>query len=191
MYIVKKNGGITLKDFKFDYYRFSGNYNISLFKIIRNWQLLFMYLYRKDLNIKFKLIRKLLENYRTKIGRKRGVEIPISAKIGKGFLMIHPYLITINRDAIIGENCTMMKGSTIGSQKRGSKKGAPILGNDVYVGLNSTIVGNIRIGDNVLIAPNTFVNFDVPSNSVVIGSPGTIHHSENATKEYHNNAIEE
>lgn len=62
--------------------------------------------------------------------------------------------------------------------------GSPTIGNRVFVGINATIVGNIKIGDDVLIAPNTFVNFDVPSHSVVIGNPGVIHHKENATVGY-------
>ena len=51
------------------------------------------------------------------------------------------------------------------------------------------IVGNIHIGDNVLIAPNTYVNVDVPSNSIVIGNPAIIHKNENATKEYITNIV--
>ena len=58
------------------------------------------------------------------------------------------------------------------------------MGNRVWVGANSTICGNVRIGDNVLIAANTFVNCDVPSHSIVIGNPCVIKHDENATKEY-------
>ena len=50
------------------------------------------------------------------------------------------------------------------------------------VGINSTIVGRVRIGNDVMIAPNTFVNFDVPSHSIVIGNPAEIHHKDNATK---------
>ena len=75
-------------------------------------------------------------------------------------------------------------GCTIGRENRGKRKGAPQIGNCVSVGINSTIVGNIKIGNNVLIAPNSFVNFDVPDNSVVIGNPGVIHHKENATEGY-------
>lgn len=52
------------------------------------------------------------------------------------------------------------------------------------VGINSTIVGRVRIGNDVMIAPNTFVNFDVPSHSIVIGNPAVIHHKDNATKGY-------
>ena len=55
------------------------------------------------------------------------------------------------------------------------------------MGVNSTIVGNITIGDDVLIAPNSYVNFDVPPHSIVIGNPGKIIHREKATQDYINN----
>ena len=53
---------------------------------------------------------------------------------------------------------------------------------EVYIKLQ--IVGNITIGDDVLIAPNAYVNFDVPSHSVVVGNPGKIISRENATEGY-------
>ena len=84
----------------------------------------------------------------------------------------------------IGNNVNLHKGCTIGRENRGKREGAPTIGNQVYVGINSTIVGNIRIGDDVMIAPNSFVNFDVPDHSVVIGNPGVIHRKENATQGY-------
>lgn len=46
------------------------------------------------------------------------------------------------------------------------------------------LCGGIHIGSNVLIAANSFVDFDVPDNSIVVGNPGTIHHKEEATKDY-------
>ena len=94
--------------------------------------------------------------------------------------MIHPYNITVSHFAVIGDNVTMLKGSTVGIDK----KGAPTIGNRVYIGINSTVIGKVVIGDNVLIAPNTMVNVDVPSNSVVIGSPCRIIPKENPTKNY-------
>ena len=66
----------------------------------------------------------------------------------------------------------------------GGRRGTPVIGNRVYIGLNSTIVGGISIGDDVLIAPNTFVNEDVPSHSIVIGNPCKIISKANATEEY-------
>lgn len=97
---------------------------------------------------------------------------------------MHPYDITVNSNAKLGENVTLFKGATIGSIRSGNRKGLPKIGNRVVVGLNATVVGNISIGDNVFIAPNAFVNFDVPDNSVVIGNPGIIKHKENAAVDY-------
>ena len=49
--------------------------------------------------------------------------------------------------------------------------------------------GEMALGRNVLIAPNAYVNFDVPDNSIVIGNPGKIIHKENATQDYINRKI--
>ena len=56
--------------------------------------------------------------------------------------------------------------------------------------MNATIVGKVVIGDDVLIAPNAFVNCDVPSHSIVIGNPSQIHHKDFATQGYINNVEE-
>lgn len=69
------------------------------------------------------------------------------------------------------------------------KNGCPVICDEVWIGANSVIVGKIKIGKNVLIAPNAYVNFDVPENSIVIGNPGVIHHTEEATKGYIRNKI--
>lgn len=80
----------------------------------------------------------------------------------------------------MGENINIHKGVTIGNENRGKRKDAPVMGNNVWIGINSTIVGNVLIGDDVLIAPNTLVNFDVPNHSVVISNLGIIKHVEKA-----------
>ena len=113
-----------------------------------------------------------------------GLEIPWNLKCGKGLYLGHAYNITINPNVVIGEWCNLHKGVTIGQQNRGRQKGSPTIGNRVWIGVNATVVGNVTIGDDVLIAPGAFVNFDVPSHSVVIGNPAQIHHKENATEGY-------
>lgn len=52
------------------------------------------------------------------------------------------------------------------------------------MGANSIVIGGVKIGDYVLIAPGAFVNFDVPPNSIVIGNPGKIIPSERSTDKY-------
>lgn len=66
----------------------------------------------------------------------------------------------------------------------GGRQGAPVIGNEVWIGINAAIVGKITIRDDVLIAPNSYVNCDVPSHSIVFGNPCIIKHRENATEGY-------
>lgn len=120
------------------------------------------------------------------IRNKRGIEISCKTKIGKGLYLGHVYNITINPAVVIGENCNIHKGVTIGQENRGIRKGVPTIGNEVWIGMNATVVGSITIGDDVLIAPNSFVNQDVPSHSVVIGNPCIIKSKRNATEDYIN-----
>jgi serine O-acetyltransferase len=115
---------------------------------------------------------------------KYGYEIPVPARFGKGIFINHMGNVIINPLAVIGDNFTTNGSLVIGQTNRGSKKGVPTLGNNVWVGNGAVIVGKINIGNNVMIAPNAYVNFDVPDNSVVIGNPGTIRQNENATDGY-------
>lgn len=103
--------------------------------------------------------------------------------------MGHAYNITINCRATIGRNCNIHKGIVIGQANRGAHKGCPTIGDRVWIGINAAIVGKI-IGDDVLIAPNSFVNVDVPSHSVVFGNPCVIKHRDHATDGYVNNVVE-
>ena len=143
-----------------------------------------MYFFRKaqETNNKFlkKIYRRLTRHYRT----VHGLEIPDELKVGGGLYIGHPYCITINPKTIIGENVNIHKGVTLGQENRGLRKGAPIIGNRVWIGINSSIVGHITVGDDVLIAPNSFVNCDIPSHSIVFGNPCVIKRCENATESY-------
>ena len=89
----------------------------------------------------------------------------------------------------IRKNINIATGVTIGQENRGKRKGCPTIGDNVWIGTNSVIVGNIKIGNDVLIAPLAFVNFDVPDHSVVIGNPARIIFKENATEGYINKTV--
>lgn len=124
-----------------------------------------------------------------RLSRKYGLEFSTSAKIGKGLYLGHPYNITVGEGAKLGNNVNIHKGATIGVENRGARMGAPTIGDRVFIGINSTIMGKVSIGDDVMICPGAFVNFDVPSHSVVIGNPGVIHSRINATEDYIVNCV--
>ncbi len=118
------------------------------------------------------------------------IQIPHHVKIGSGFYIGHFGPIIVNSKVTIGTNVNISPGVVIGQTNRGEKKGTPIIGNQVWIGSNSVIVGNINIGSNVLIAPLSYVNFSIPDNSIVMGNPArVIKSSLNATTHYINNII--
>lgn len=176
---------------KKDYYRLTGKeYKLCrfIFSYITEHRIRFIYTYRKLQCISNKRIiaKLLLLFYHRSLKVLYGLEINPSVEIGPGIHMSHPYNITINNGAKLGSNVNIHKGVTIGQENRGKRAGTPTIGNMVYIGINSTIVGNVTIGDDVLIAPNTFVNCNVPSHSVVLGNPCKIIPKENATEGYVN-----
>jgi len=118
-----------------------------------------------------------------------GIQIPQGTQIGKGFYIGHFGNIIINENAVIGENCNVAPGISIGQTNRGKKKGCPKIGDFVWIGTGSVLVGKIKIGNNVLIAPLSYVNIDVPDNSIVIGNPCKIIPNESATTDYINNVL--
>lgn len=115
------------------------------------------------------------------LSRKTGIDFGGNRNIGKCLIIGHWGRIVINGDAKFGDEIMITHNVTIGRDIRGKRAGVPTFGNKICIRTNSTVVGNITIGDDVLIAPNTFVNFDVPSHSVVVGNPAQIHHRDNAT----------
>lgn len=124
--------------------------------------------------------RLLLRRYSIKYG----FQISPNTAIGEGLYIGHFGAIVINPMAKLGKHCNITSGVTIGQTNRGKLKGYPVIGDKVWIGSNSTIVGGIRIGSNVMIAPNSFVNFDVPDNSLVIGSEAKVIAREDPTASY-------
>lgn len=104
---------------------------------------------------------------------KYGIQIPPQTHIADGFRIVHFGTIVVNPGAKIGKNFNLAEGTLIGNSQ-GKKAGVPTIGDNVCMNANSIIIGGVHIGNNVLIAPGAFVNFDVPDNSIVIGNPGKI-----------------
>ncbi|HKX85282.1 MAG TPA: hypothetical protein VJL37_01325 [Flavobacterium sp.] len=112
-----------------------------------------------------------------------GISIPASASIGHSFYIGHFGGIILNSKSVIGNNCNISQGVTIGVSGIDEKRGVPTIGNNVYVGANTVIAGNIIIGDNALIGACTLVNTNVEPNAVMLGVPA-IKISEKGSKGY-------
>lgn len=85
--------------------------------------------------------------------------------------MPHPYMVMVNENTVIGENCTFYHNVTIGSRQFGMVAGAPTIGDDVIIYPNACIIGKITIGPRAIIGAGSVVVRDVPPNTVVAGNP--------------------
>lgn len=171
-----------------DLYRHGGLKGINGF--VKAWfypGFRYTFLFRKASQTKESTIpgifyRLLLRRYRFKYG----FEINSHAQIGEGFYLTSHCSPVVIGPIKIGKNCNVGHSVTIGRSRAGKRIGGPTLEDQVWIGTGAVIVGRINIGTNVLIAPNAFVNFDVPDNSLVIGNPGKIVSKESPTKDYIN-----
>lgn len=102
---------------------------------------------------------------------KWGIEISPYAKIGKGMLVYHFGGVIIGSEAVIGENFSVSHDVTIGLSGQGPRRGAPTIGDNVYVAPGARIAGRIRIGHHAKIGANVVIEKDVPDYALVQVAP--------------------
>ena len=103
-----------------------------------------------------------------------GIEIHPGATIGKGLFIDHGMGVVIGETAVIGDNCTLYQGVTLGGTGTEKGKRHPTLGNNVMVGCGAKILGPFTVGDNSKIAAGAVVLSEVPPNSTCVGVPARI-----------------
>ena len=121
-----------------DYVRSTDDKEFVLTHFLRDYifqhRLRYMIYFRLAQKTKSRIMRLFYDYKLLRLCRKYGIEIKSATKIGAGFSMIHPYNITVSPQAVLGRNCTMMKGSTVGCAL-GKRAGVPVIGDCVYIGL--------------------------------------------------------
>ena len=171
--------------FKKDLYRYYGDDGEPfLKKVFRPLELKYIFWFRKANRCKFLPLKFFYMFILMCLSNKTQIQIPARTTIGEGFYIGHLGRVIIHPDAVLGKNINIGTGVTIGMENRGKRKGAPVISDNCWIGTNAVVVGNVKIGSDVLIAPLTYVNFDVPDHSIVVGNPGRIIPKENATEDY-------
>ncbi len=112
-----------------------------------------------------------------------GIEIHPAAQIGKGLFIDHGCAVVIGETAIIGDNCTIYQGVTLGGTGKHVGKRHPTIGNNVMVGAGAKVLGPVVVGDNSKIAAGAVVLKDIPDNSTAVGIPARIVRGKNVDTE--------
>ena len=105
---------------------------------------------------------------------RTGIEIHPGATIGKGLFIDHGTGIVIGETTVIGDNCLLYQGVTLGGTGKDKGKRHPTLGNNVLVGSGAKVLGPFRVGNNVKIAANAVVLNEIPDDCTAVGVPARV-----------------
>jgi serine O-acetyltransferase len=103
-----------------------------------------------------------------------GIELPYSAKVGRRVIFEHQHGIVVHGETVIGDDCIIRQGVTLGIRNMDRLTEAPVLGRGVNVGAGAKIIGNVHIGDGAAIGANAVVLKDVPAGALAIGVPAQL-----------------
>jgi serine O-acetyltransferase len=110
----------------------------------------------------------------SKVSELFNIDIHPAAKIGKGIMIDHASGLVIGETAVVGDDCSIFHGVSLGGIGSEEYDRHPKVGKNVLLAANSTILGNIKIGDNVKIGAGSVVISDIPENSTAVGVPARI-----------------
>jgi len=150
--------------------------------------LLWVFLISPIPGLKFMTIFRLTQHYRYKnrilfyffflwlrrLKVKYGFDISYRTRIGKGCYIGHFGTVVIHGDAVIGENCNISQGITVGISNYGKNQGVPTIGNNVFIGPGAAVFGNITIGNNVTIGSNCVVTESIADFKTVVASKAIV-----------------
>lgn len=142
------------------------------------WALLVYRISHQRLSIKNRLIRAIW--YFINVVMQKIVEVltgiclPESTKVGRRLCIEHFGAIVVHGGVVIGDDCLIRQGVTIGNKGYADPSGAPVIGNRVEIGAGAKIIGRVFIGDDVIIGANAVVVKDIPSHSIAVGIPAKV-----------------
>jgi serine O-acetyltransferase len=103
-----------------------------------------------------------------------GISLPPQCEIGEGLYIGHYGAIIVAPPSRVGHNCSLAQNVTVGIAGSGENRGAPVIGNRVFIGAHSIIVGRITVGDDAVICAGSVVTRSVPARAMVMGNPARV-----------------
>ena len=103
-----------------------------------------------------------------------GADIHPAARVGRRLTIDHGVGVVIGGTAIIGDDCLIYQGVTLGMTGKHGGKRHPTVGSNVMLGAGSIVLGDISVGDGALVGAGSVVVHDVPANTTVVGNPARV-----------------
>ena len=113
-------------------------------------------------------------HFQSRVSELFGLDIHPAARLGTGLLFDHATAITIGETAVVGENCSLLHGVTLGGTGKEVGDRHPKIGNGVLLSVGAKVLGNIRVGDEAKVAAGSVVLKDVPARCTVAGVPAKV-----------------
>lgn len=124
-------------------------------------------LLRAPLSVTYRMLFRAVRNF-------YGIEIPESVQVGRRVVIEHQHGIVVHGRTVIGDDCVLRQGVTLGLRRMERPDEAPVLGRGVNIGAGAKIIGRVVIGDGAAIGANAVVLHDVPPGALAVGVPATI-----------------
>lgn len=131
------------------------------------WHRLAHFLYRHKLKFLARWVSQTVRFW-------TGIEIHPGAVLGRGVFIDHGMGVVIGETAVVGDNCTIYQGATLGGTGKEKGKRHPTIGNNVMIGSGAKVLGPFTVGDNAKIAAGAVVLSAVPPGSTCVGVPARI-----------------
>nr|WP_321465556.1 serine O-acetyltransferase [uncultured Desulfobulbus sp.] len=151
------------KDWRKPGFRAVAVYRFGVWRMTIPWLVL-----RAPFSILYRMLFRFMRNF-------YGIELPYSVQLGRRVVIEHQHGIIVHGAAVIGDDCILRQGVTIGNRTLDKPHEAPIIEQGVNVGAGAKILGNITIGQGASIGANAVVLRDVPPKATAVGNPAVIH----------------
>lgn len=133
---------------------------IEFYRLGRSWQNCPVRWRRAAYDVLYRVLHPIIEGW-------TGITLPRETAVGRNLRFYHRGKVVINGATVIGDNCSIVHGVTIGNRIPGGP--CPVIGDHVEIGAYAQVLGDVRIGDRAKIGSLAVVVDDVPAGATAVG----------------------
>ena len=149
--------------------------SISKWSVFWQYKGLHAIIYHRIANFFYRHGWKYFARWVSNVAKRRtGVEIHPAAQLGPGLFIDHGVGVVIGETTVVGRDCTIYQGVTLGGTGKETGKRHPTIGDNVLIGAGAKVLGGITVGNNCKIAANAVVLHDIPDDCTAVGVPAQV-----------------